>query len=60
MALIQRRLDGSSVVVVLVQSDSYEVEIILDYKVVHRTHKHLIKWKGYGSEYNVWKTAHQL
>ena len=44
----------------LESSEDFEVEVILDHKTVRGAHKYLIKWKGYGNHYNVWKTAHQL
>ena len=40
--------------------DDYEVEVVLNHKLVRRLFKYLIKWKGWGNEYNVWKTEHQL
>jgi hypothetical protein len=40
--------------------DDYEVEVIVDHKLVRGAYKYLIKWKGWGNEYNVWKTPYQL
>lgn len=40
----------------------YEVEIVLNHRPNRKKtgFDYLIKWKGWGHEHNVWKTAHQL
>jgi hypothetical protein len=40
--------------------DSYEVEIVLQHRVVRKRYQYLIKWKDCGHEHNVWKTVPQL
>ncbi|KAK4232658.1 hypothetical protein C8A03DRAFT_39772, partial [Achaetomium macrosporum] len=40
--------------------ESYEVEIVLQHKLVRNKYKYLIKWKGWGHEHNVWKDAREL
>jgi hypothetical protein len=40
--------------------EDYEVEAILQHKLVRGKYKYLIKWKGWGNEHNVWKTAYQM
>lgn len=38
----------------------YEVEVILDHKMVRGTSKYLVKWKGYSSEENSWLREEDL
>ncbi|KDN35614.1 hypothetical protein RSAG8_11443, partial [Rhizoctonia solani AG-8 WAC10335] len=46
------------------EAPEYEVEKIIDEKMVKQGLKHIWKfktqWKGYGSEYDKWLTAYQL
>ena len=42
--------------------EEFEVESILDYKTTHRGRRHffLIRWKGYGREYDSWEPPANL
>jgi hypothetical protein len=42
------------------EGEDYEVEVILQHKLVRGKYKYLIKWKGWGNEHNVWKTEYEL
>jgi hypothetical protein len=38
----------------------YEVEMLLDSRIHRRQFQYLVKWKGYGPEYNTWEPAKNL
>ena len=40
--------------------EEWEVEAILNDKIVGKTRKYLIKWKGFGDDSNTWQTATDL
>jgi hypothetical protein len=40
--------------------DLWEVEAVIDHKPTCKGNKFVIKWKGWGSQYNEWKTERQL
>lgn len=38
----------------------YEIEDILDHKVVRKVRKYLVKWKDYSEEYNSWESENDI
>ena len=41
----------------MMSKEHYVVEKILDHKKVDNEYQYLVKWKGYGSEFNSWETV---
>lgn len=56
----RRRPHPSPPPVIVEEAEEYEVEEILDSRLIHGRLKFLIRWKGYGREHDSWESVEDV